>query len=115
MFMVADHRWKMIHFESGHRPMLFDLQADPDELTDLGNSADHAGVIAQLYDKLATWARRPAARTTMSNDAFITYRTNAPRSGVLIGIADATEAAGETAAKYVGRTAEDKREGSGTG
>lgn len=59
MFMVADHRWKMIHFESDHRPMLFDLQADPDELTDLGNDADHAETIARMYDKLNTWARRP--------------------------------------------------------
>lgn len=103
MFMVADHDWKMIHFESGHRPMLFDLNADPDELNDLGNSADHAQVIAAMYDKLNTWARRPAARTTLSNDTFIKRRTDAPLTGVLIGVADATEVTGDVAVKYVGR------------
>jgi arylsulfatase A-like enzyme len=109
MFMVADHRWKMIHFESGHRPMLFDLQADPDELCDLGGRAEHAATIAEMYDKLNTWARRPSARTTLSNGTFINMR-NAPRSlGVLIGIADARQAPGDSAAKYIGRKAPDKR------
>ncbi|APE44959.1 phosphonate monoester hydrolase [Sulfitobacter alexandrii] len=110
MFMVADHNWKMIHFESGHRPMLFDLQADPDELTDLGNDAAQADTIARMYDKLNAWARRPSARTTMSNASFIKYRTAGPRTGVLIGVVDATEASNDTAAKYIGRKATDKRE-----
>ena len=109
MFMVADHRWKMIHFESGHRPMLFDLQADPDELTDLGNSADHAETIAAMYDKLNTWARRPAARTTLSNAAIMHKRTDPRRTGVLIGVADASQATNDAAAKYIGRKAPDKR------
>ncbi|MCZ4256662.1 sulfatase-like hydrolase/transferase [Sulfitobacter sp. G21635-S1] len=109
MFMVADHRWKMIHFESGHRPMLFDLNADPDELCDLGGRAEHAATIAEMYIKLNTWARRPSARTTLSNGTFINMR-NAPRSlGVLIGIADARQAPGDSAAKYIGRKAPDKR------
>nr|WP_269144997.1 sulfatase-like hydrolase/transferase [Pseudosulfitobacter pseudonitzschiae] len=109
MFMVADHRWKMIHFESGHRPMLFDLQADPDELTDLGNSADHADTIAAMYDKLNTWARRPSARTTLSNAAIMHKRTDPRRTGVLIGVADASQATNDAAAKYIGRKAPDKR------
>ena len=109
MFMVADHHWKMIHFESGHRPMLFDLQADPDELTDLGNSADHAETIAAMYDKLNAWARRPAARTTLSNAAIMHKRTDPRRTGVLIGVADASQATNDAAAKYIGRKAPDKR------
>jgi arylsulfatase A-like enzyme len=111
MFMVADHNWKMIHFESGHRPMLFDLQADPNELTDLGGSAAQADTIAMMYDKLNTWARRPSARTTLSNGAFIKLRTDARRFGVLIGVADATETTNDAAAKYIGRKAPDKRGG----
>jgi arylsulfatase A-like enzyme len=111
MFMVADHRWKMIHFESGHRPMLFDLQADPNELSDLGGRADHAEIIAMMYDKLNTWARRPSARTTMPNATFIGMRTSPIRLGVLIGVADATEAINDEAAKYIGRKAPDKRGG----
>ncbi len=109
MFMVADHDWKMIHFESGHRPMLFDLQGDPQEVNDLGGSADHADIIARMYAKLNSWARRPSARTTRSNASFINYRTNAPRSGVLIGIVDATETTPDKAQFYVGLKAENKR------
>ncbi|MFC6762504.1 hypothetical protein ACFQFQ_27900 [Sulfitobacter porphyrae] len=72
--------------------MLFDLQADPNELYDLGGRAEHAETIAEMYIKLNTWARRPSARTTLSSGTFINMR-NAPRSlGVLIGIADARQA-----------------------
>ena len=109
MFMVADRRWKMIHFESGHRPMLFDLESDPEELVDLGASAAQAATIAAMYEKLNAWARRPSARTTLANATFIAKRTNPPRLGVLIGVADASEVGSDDAAKYIGRTAPDKR------
>ncbi len=36
LFMVADKRWKFMHAEGGFRPMLFDMENDPDELRDLG-------------------------------------------------------------------------------
>ena len=35
LFMVADKRWKYVH-AIGYRPMLFDLQTDPNEFRDLG-------------------------------------------------------------------------------
>jgi len=35
LFMVFDGRWKYIH-ASGFRPMLYDLESDPQELTDRG-------------------------------------------------------------------------------
>ncbi len=66
MFMVADKRWKLVHCEGGFRPMLFDLQNDPDELVDLGGSEAHGEVIDEMYDKLFEWARRPSQRTTRS-------------------------------------------------
>ena len=37
--MIFDGRWKYIHFER-MRPMLFDLESDPNELNDLGTSTD---------------------------------------------------------------------------
>ena len=36
LFMVFDGRWKYIH-ASGFRPMLYDLETDPQELTDRGD------------------------------------------------------------------------------
>lgn len=47
MYMIRKGRWKYVHYV-GHRPQLFDLEADPHEGTDLGESADHAAVRAEL-------------------------------------------------------------------
>jgi len=110
MFMVADKKWKLIHFESGHRPMLFDLENDPDELADLGADNQHAHIIDQMYDKLFAWTRRPAARTTISNQALRKLRTAPSRTGVLIGVVEETDAPVEQTLHYVGRTVPDMRE-----
>ena len=50
-FMLRRGRWKYIHYV-GYAPQLFDLAADPDELDDLGESPDHAGVRAECEAKL---------------------------------------------------------------
>jgi choline-sulfatase len=47
MYMVRDGRWKYV-FYVGHRPQLFDLENDPHEARDLGQSAEHAAVRARL-------------------------------------------------------------------
>jgi choline-sulfatase len=53
--MVRQGRWKYVHVE-GQRPMLFDLDADPEEMADLGDSPAHAGVRAALSARvLAGW------------------------------------------------------------
>ncbi len=109
MFMIFDGRWKMIHFDGGFRPMLFDLDTDPDELEDLGASSVHEEVRATLYNKLFAWARRPAARTTISNDALRNARSKSGRKGVLIGVVGEEDADPEIVAKYVGRKVRDIR------
>jgi arylsulfatase A-like enzyme len=109
MFMIANKEWKLIHFESGHRPILFDLKNDPNELVDLGDSEDHGAVIDMLYDKLFAWACRPAARTTLSNSQLISLRTKTGGKGVLIGVVDETDVPPEFTAKYRGRKASDHR------
>ena len=52
---LFDGRWKLIHFEGGLRPMLFDLENDPEEFEDLGASAGHRQVIDQMYGHLNRW------------------------------------------------------------
>ena len=59
--MVVTDSWKFVHAEGGFRPMLFDLETDPDELHDLGDSAEHAEIIETMYDHLFAWARRHVA------------------------------------------------------
>jgi len=102
LFMVVTQRWKFMHAEGGFRPMLFDLQNDPDELEDLGESDSHTAIIAQMYDHLFTWARRMSQRTTIS-DATITEKRGASRRrGIVLGAYDAAGIPDEILSKYVG-------------
>ena len=102
MFMIADKRWKMVHCEGGYRPILFDLENDPQELVDLGDSAEHAEVIAALYDKLFAWTRRPSQRTTRSEAQLMAMRGNSGRRGVVIGVYDENDTPLDLTVKYRG-------------
>ena len=51
IYMLRKGRWKYIHYV-GHRPQLFDLEADPQEAHDLGASPAHAAVRAELETEL---------------------------------------------------------------
>jgi choline-sulfatase len=46
-FMLRQGRWKYIHYV-GMTPQLFDLEADPHEAADLGESPDHAEIRSTL-------------------------------------------------------------------
>jgi len=102
LFMVADARWKFIHAEGGFAPMLFDLASDPDEFIDLGQSADHADVIALMYQRLGKWARRMSQRVTRSDADIARMRHASDLKGVLLGVFDPAEVAPERSCKYRG-------------
>lgn len=86
LFMVADKRWKFMHSEApGHRPMLFDMEADPEELTDLGADPAQAPIIEMMYERLGRWARRMSQRTTRSDAEIIAGRGGSRRRGILLG------------------------------
>nr|WP_256439782.1 sulfatase-like hydrolase/transferase [Ruegeria sp. R13_0] len=110
MFMVANKRWKLIHCEGGHRPILFDLETDPQELIDLGDSEDHAEVIGEMYDHLFAWARRPSQRTTRSEQQLIEMRTKSRGRGVVVGIYDESDMPLDLTVKYRNRTAKPYKE-----
>ncbi|MDU8927207.1 sulfatase-like hydrolase/transferase [Alisedimentitalea sp. MJ-SS2] len=105
MFMVADKRWKLIHFEGGHRPMLFDKESDPDELNDLGLSAEHEEVIDAMYARLFEWTRRQSQRTTRSESQLVEMRTKSRKRGVVLGVYDENDTQLELTVKYRGRKA----------
>ncbi|WP_170464711.1 sulfatase-like hydrolase/transferase [Ruegeria arenilitoris] len=105
MFMVADKKWKLIHCEGGHRPILFDLVNDPNELNDLGDSADHADLIADMYAHLFAWTRRQSQRTTRSEQQLIEMRTKSRGRGVVVGVYDENDAPLDLTVKYRGRKA----------
>jgi arylsulfatase A-like enzyme len=108
MFMVATRDWKLIHCEGGFDPILFDLKNDPQELVDLGASPEHEEVIADLYQRLFEWARRPSQRTTRSEAQLIAMRSQSGRRGVIIGVYDENDIPLELTVHYRGRKATPK-------
>ena len=91
LFMVFDGRWKLMHAEGGFRPMLFDLETDPDEFHDLAKSDAHQDQIDRLYGHLATWGRRMSQRVTKSEDDIRAMRGKSARKGILITMYDGSD------------------------
>lgn len=104
LFMVFDGRYKMMHAEGGLRPMLFDLQNDPDEFDDLVKSDPDHPALEALYGHLAEWARRMSQRVTISDADILAKRGNSARRGVLPFLADGTEVPEDLLEKYIGPT-----------
>ncbi len=102
LFMVADKNWKFMHAEGGFRPMLFDLNNDPDELVDLGESASHQHIVDLMYDRLAEWGRRMSQRVTRSDRDIEQMKGASRRRGILLGLFDGDEVDAELTSKYRG-------------
>lgn len=89
--MIFDGRWKYVLAEN-YRPMLFDLQTDPHELTDLGASdlAEHKAARARLHEALFCWARQPRQRVTVPDGAIEStdVQSRISEAGILIGYWD---------------------------
>lgn len=52
--MVRTHRWKYIR-RTCDPDELYDLQADPQELTSLAGRPEHAGTLCAMRDRLLAW------------------------------------------------------------
>jgi arylsulfatase A-like enzyme len=94
LFMVFDGRWKYIH-ASGFRPMLYDLDSDPQEFSDCGGDPSCADVIARLQAALFDWALHPKMHITTPNSKIAAYADQQlqVKNGILIGIWDEAELA----------------------
>jgi arylsulfatase A-like enzyme len=86
LIMICDRRWKYVHCE-GFRPMLFDLESDPQELNDLGADPAHAGERARLHEAIFAWARRHHNRITLTPERIDRMAGQEP-PGVVIGVWD---------------------------
>ncbi len=58
--ILRESRFKLVHFNGGLPPMLFDLQADPDEIHNLAADPAHAGTLLRLTQKLLSHKMRHA-------------------------------------------------------
>ncbi|MEM9522576.1 MAG: sulfatase-like hydrolase/transferase [Pseudomonadota bacterium] len=102
LFMVFDGRFKLIHAEGGFRPMLFDLEADPDEFHDLAKDDAHPDHIGRLYDYLGRWGLRMSQRVTRSDTDIDTMRGRSARRGLLPFLVDGSEVPAALTEKYRG-------------
>lgn len=108
-YVVIDKRWKYIAFTGDFRPMLFDLENDPDELTDLGdsNDAEHQVVVKRLSGYLDDWLQRNTQRATMSDEAIQAATGKSRRRGVALGVYEAQGKEEELFDRYRGQVKHD--------
>ena len=83
-FMVREGRWKYIAYE-GYRAQLFDLEADPEELQDLGDDPAHEAERVRLHRRLADWQSGLKYRVTAPESFVREFKVKEGKSGVLIG------------------------------
>ncbi|UWQ59254.1 sulfatase-like hydrolase/transferase [Leisingera caerulea] len=102
LFMVTDKRWKFMHAEGGLRPMLFDMENDPEELADLAKGSAHQEIIDLMYDRLLEWGLRMSQRITLSDAQIKARRGKSGRKGILLGVYEADEVAPVLTEKYRG-------------
>ena len=60
--VLEDARWKYVHF-AALPPLLFDLQADPQQMHDLADDPAHAATVKDCAQRLLSWRMRHADRT----------------------------------------------------
>ncbi|MEZ5658271.1 MAG: alkaline phosphatase family protein [Burkholderiaceae bacterium] len=94
MRMVFDGRWKYVLFE-GFRPMLYDLESDPNEFVDLGADPRFEAERARLHEALFRWARQPRQRVTVADGTIESTEIQAriAEGGILIGYWDEADLA----------------------
>lgn len=85
--MIFDGRWKMMRAE-GFRPLLFDLETDPQEVNDLGKDPAYKIHIDRLSERLLSWATAYHARITRSDQDIADYAGAEFHAGILIGFWD---------------------------
>ena len=84
MTMLFDGRYKYVHC-LGFSPMLFDLQEDPNELTDLGSDHGYGAVRLQLGEQMLDWSAGLKNRVTVSQEMFTQRSGHAGKVGIIIG------------------------------
>jgi arylsulfatase A-like enzyme len=83
-WMVRSDRWKYVFYE-GFEPQLFDLDNDPDELTDRASDPSCQGVLDEHRDRLFHWFRCRKSTVTVDYDYLDTRHEFATRGGFIFG------------------------------
>ena len=84
--MICDKRWKYVHCE-GFRPLLFDLETDPQEFHDRGADPECEAVRQRMREAMCDWARRHHNRVTLTPQRIDKMSGGEP-AGILVGFWD---------------------------
>jgi arylsulfatase A-like enzyme len=60
--VIRTARWKYVHF-AALPPLLFDLEADPDNLVNIANDPGHAAIRIEMAERLLSWRARHLDQT----------------------------------------------------
>ena len=61
--ILRERRFKLVHFNGGLPPLLFDMDDDPFEMQNLADNPDHAGTLLRLTQKLLSHRMKHADHT----------------------------------------------------
>jgi arylsulfatase A-like enzyme len=84
-WMVRTERWKYVHWQD-FRPQLFDLVADPRELSDIGEDARHEQARREMRERLLSWFMRLKSRVTVTDGEVENGTAAHKRAGVFFGV-----------------------------
>ena len=84
-FMIRTKLWKYIYYD-GFLPQLFNLERDPNEMDDLGNKKEYAGIRELLFKRLFDWITKRKLRTTLSNSEIASRTGKGKKRGYFIGV-----------------------------
>ncbi len=90
LVMIFDGRWKYVHVET-MRPLLFDLDTDPDELNDLGADPAYSDTLERMRNLHFDWTRRHHNRITRDAATVEAMADAREPPGILIGYANRAE------------------------
>ncbi|MCB1389383.1 MAG: alkaline phosphatase family protein [Rhodobacteraceae bacterium] len=92
LVMAFDGRFKLV-LAPGFRPMLWDLDDDPDEFRDIGADPAQAATVARLTAAVLDWSLRHHNRVTRSDTEVEEIGGREFHAGILIGFWDEADLA----------------------
>ncbi len=78
---VRDDRWKLIRYPQVDKTQLFDLKADPDEVTDLAGKTEHAAKVKELHALLEAEQKRYGDKTPLTVEKPLPAEWTPPNKG----------------------------------
>ena len=83
--MIRDNKWKYIYYK-GFPCQLFDLENDPDEFNDLGQSKNYHSIKEKMKEKLLKRIIDRKNRVAATDEFVLIERDYSKDDGIMIGI-----------------------------